>query len=72
MRTLNRSHPHALAAARTAQRPSRDNHRPAPPLRPQLIADGVVAGYIHEISARHREDDREVEAYQFSPEAEAA
>jgi hypothetical protein len=25
--------------------------------RPQLIADGVIAGYIHDISVRHRRGD---------------
>jgi hypothetical protein len=24
------------------------------PIRPQLLTDGVIASYIHEISARHR------------------
>jgi hypothetical protein len=73
MRTIDRSHPHTLTATRTGPRASRDDHAVAPRLRPQLIADGVVAGYIHEISIRHREsDDSELETYEFSPEAEAA
>ena len=73
MRTINRSHPHTVSAAKTVQRPSRDGHRVVPRLREQLIADGVVAGYIHDISVRHHDgDESEAESYEFTPEAEAA
>lgn len=73
MRTINRSHAHTLPAANTRPRSARDDHALAPRLRPQLIADGVMAGYIHDISTRHHDgDDSEVETYEFSPQAEAA
>ncbi len=47
-RTINR--PHSQTDAR--RRPSGASiYRPS--TRPELIADGVIAGYIHDISARH-------------------
>jgi hypothetical protein len=35
----------------------RGSRRSGRHLRPQLVADGVVASYIHDISARHRRRD---------------
>lgn len=72
MRPTNRSHPHTLTAAKTGLRPFRDSHRFAPRLRPQLLADGVVAGYIHGISTRHRDADSDLRSDAHYLEADAA
>jgi hypothetical protein len=52
MRNLHRPRSHAPDAPTERRIPQ--NRRPtATDPRLQLIADGVVAGYIHDISARH-------------------
>jgi hypothetical protein len=48
----NHAGPGALSAARSARIPVRR-------ARIQLISDGVVASYIHDISQRHRPPPRE-------------
>jgi hypothetical protein len=51
-RTLNRAHNQTDARRRPG---GASTYRRSS--RPQLIADGVIAGYIHDISARHRPGD---------------
>jgi hypothetical protein len=41
-------------------------------VRPQLVADAVIAGYIHDISVRHREGDSADERYELAIDREAA
>ena len=48
-----RSRPHVAAAVQAARRSRRPEPRPAARTRAQLISDGVVAGYIHNLSRRH-------------------
>jgi hypothetical protein len=72
MNTIDRSHRHRLATAVARRRASRDELAPAPRVRPQLLADGVVAGYIHDISTRHRAVDSEDERYELAVDREAA
>ena len=54
MRTLNRPRFHATAANQTRRRSPRTEPRPTRRASMQLISDGVLAGYIHDISQRHR------------------
>jgi hypothetical protein len=53
MRTLTRSRPHT-SANRAGHPPARSDRRPTRRPSPELIADGVTAGYIHDISQRSR------------------
>lgn len=53
MRTLDRSRPYTSANG-AGHRPTRSDHAPARRPSPELIADGVTAGYIHDISQRRR------------------
>ena len=57
MRQHHATRPHTNAQSRVARRPLR-TERPAH-RRPstRLMADAVVAGYIHDISQRHRSRD---------------
>jgi hypothetical protein len=52
MTTINRSNSHSLSGLRSGRRSRRNGPTSLHRLRPQLISDGVVAGYIHEISTR--------------------
>jgi hypothetical protein len=72
MNTIDRSHRLSLARAEARRRDSRDEHAPAPRVRPQLLADAVVAGYIHDISTRHRAIDPDDETYELAVDREAA
>lgn len=72
MNTIDRSHRHSPVRPEARQRASGDDHTPAPRLRPQLLADAVVAGYIHEISTRHGAGDSHDEGFGFSVDREAA
>lgn len=72
MNTIDRSHRHGLVRPEARPRASRDDHTPAPRLRPQLLADGVVAGYIHEISTRHGAGDSRDEGFELAVDREAA
>jgi hypothetical protein len=54
MRTLNRPHPHTTTTDRAGRRSVRNDHMPARRPSPQLIADAVIASYIHHISERSR------------------
>ena len=52
MRNLNRPRPHTAAPSDPRRRSLRTDHPSAHRPSAQLIADGVVAGYIHDISER--------------------
>lgn len=53
MRNLDRPRSHTSAPVNPDRRIS-DLERPtASALRPELLSEAVVAGYIHDISARH-------------------
>lgn len=54
MTTTTHRNRQTLAALSARRRQERGVRSPAPRLRPQLIADAVVANYIHDISIRHR------------------
>jgi hypothetical protein len=57
MRTITRRRSHSVTGTTTGRR-STSNGRPSNPrVRPQLVSDAVIAGYIHEISVRHRHGD---------------
>ena len=71
MTTINRSPHHNPATADTRRRDAREDRPSERRLRPQLLADGVIAGYIHDISPRHR-NGRSVEGYEPALEREAA
>jgi hypothetical protein len=53
MSNLNRPRPHATAPAR-ARRLVEPERRPAHRPSASLVSEAVVAGYIHDISQRHR------------------
>jgi hypothetical protein len=53
MRTLHSSRPHT-AATRRASHASVSDDAPARRANPRLIADAVIAGYIHDISRDNR------------------
>ena len=53
----NRTIVHTEPATDNGAAPRRVRFRPARRPSPQLISDGVVASYIHEISDRHRRRD---------------
>jgi hypothetical protein len=72
MSTIDRSRRHSLDRSEPRHRASRDDHASAPRLRPQLLADAVVAGYIHEISTRHGAGDSEDEGSELAVDREAA
>jgi hypothetical protein len=72
MNTIDRSHRHSLVGPEARPRASSDDHTPAPRLRPQLLADAVVAGYIHEISTRHGAGDSRDEGLKLAVDREAA
>jgi hypothetical protein len=50
MNTINRPTPQRLPANLDGSATTASNGRPSP----QLILDGVIASYIHDISERHR------------------
>jgi hypothetical protein len=50
MNTINRPTPTRLPANLDGSAKTASNGRPSP----QLILDGVIASYIHDISERHR------------------
>ena len=72
MTTINRSRHHDPAMAEARRRDAREDHSSERRLRPQLLADGVIAGYIHDISPRHRNGQSDGEGYEPSLEREAA
>ena len=72
MNTIDRSHLRSLPRTEARRGASRDDHPSVPRLRPQLLADAVIAGYIHDISARHRADDSEDKDYELATDREAA
>lgn len=49
--------PHTNAQVRVARRPLRSERPARRGPNTRLIADAVVAGYIHDISQRHRSRD---------------
>ncbi len=53
MRTNERPYNAAIPATRAIRRSPHVGHAYAPRLRPQLLADGIVATYIHDISQRN-------------------
>lgn len=61
MTTTPRPRKHILTTLRARRDSSRVSDDSARRLRPQLIADGVIAGYIHDISVRHRRFGQVVE-----------
>jgi hypothetical protein len=54
MRTVTRHRSHPITEARPARRPTPTGHPSNPRVRAQLVSDAVIAGYIHDISVRHR------------------
>jgi hypothetical protein len=54
MTSIIRTRPHTPAARRSAPGPDRARGRPLGRPSAELISDGVVAGYLHDISQRHR------------------
>ncbi|MGO9899767.1 MAG: hypothetical protein ACLP0J_08760 [Solirubrobacteraceae bacterium] len=54
MTTINRPHPHMPLSDRVERHARQADGRPNHQLRAQLVSEAVVAGYIHDISARHR------------------
>jgi hypothetical protein len=56
MRKHNSARPHTTATRRTRHTPVKDD-APARP-NPRLLADAVIAGYIHDISRDGRHDTR--------------
>jgi hypothetical protein len=54
MRTLNGPRSHATAANQTRRRSPLTEPRPSRRASLQLISDGVLASYIHDIAQRHR------------------
>ena len=54
MRNHIRPRPHTSAATSSARRSVPKTRAATWQLTPQLLSDAVVAGYIHDISARHR------------------
>jgi len=59
MRHLPPAHAHPTTARWNGHRSHRIGLRPARRPSAQLISDGVVASYIHQISERHRRMDSE-------------
>lgn len=53
MRTITRRPSHAVTETRRRRSQADGRHPSQPRLRPQLVSDAVIAGYIHDISARH-------------------
>lgn len=67
----NRSHPHRATTpaigrrAGNAGRPTARNR-----LRAELVSDGVIAGYIRDISVRRRGEERSVAGRRLAGETE--
>lgn len=53
MRTINPPNPDRYLSARTAAAIANGHWTSPPKRRPQLIAEAVIASYIHDISVRH-------------------
>ena len=53
MRNLNRPRSHSPNGAGTGSPALSSRSRWSARLRPELVSDAVVAGYIHDISLRH-------------------
>jgi hypothetical protein len=54
MRILNRSRQYATTSDRAGRNPSGPDRRSSRRASPRLIADAVIASYLHDISQRHR------------------
>jgi hypothetical protein len=61
MRTINQSDPHRQLPTRAAGGIERDEPPAAPRARQRLVAEAVIASYIHEISVRHSGAGRQLE-----------
>jgi hypothetical protein len=58
MRTLDHSRPHTTTTNPPRRRSVRNDHIPARHPSAQLMADAVIAGYIHDISRGSRRSVR--------------
>lgn len=54
MRTITRRPSHTASETRARGGVATNGHRSNHRLRPRLVSDAVIAGYIHDISVRHR------------------
>jgi hypothetical protein len=55
MTTIHRPRPHTTAPARNGYRaPYAESRSPHYQPRARRVSDGIVASYLHDISARHR------------------
>jgi hypothetical protein len=54
MRTITRRPSHAITEKPTRRGATSNGHSSSPRVRAQLVSDAVIAGYIHDISVRHR------------------
>ena len=59
MRTITRRPSHTVTEARIRRASASNGHGPNPGMRAQLLSDAVIAGYIHDISVRHRPETHE-------------
>jgi hypothetical protein len=59
MRTITRRPSHAITERPTRRGAASNGHSSSPRMRAQLVSDAVIAGYIHDISVRHRPETRE-------------
>jgi hypothetical protein len=59
MRTIIRRPSHTVTERPTRRGAASNGHSLSSRVRAQLVSDAVIAGYIHDISVRHRPETRE-------------